>query len=109
MRFRRKIVREVTNRINQFGLTACHVCGAEQSLYADHRPVVLNIGGFDHYEKDDPRHDPEANVLFMVPVVCHLCGYMMLFDSEKHRGPDEPTLFRGTEELEDEIDPDPDD
>jgi hypothetical protein len=105
MRFRRKIIREITERINQFGLTACPVCGAEDSLNVHHRPVILSIGGF-HHDEDDPRHDPEANVLFILAVVCDLCGYFLLFDSEKHHGPDEPVLFYGSQELEDEIDPD---
>jgi len=36
--------------------------------------------------------DPDTNVLFMVRVACQLCGYAMLFDSEKHHGPDERVL-----------------
>ena len=50
-------------------------------------------------------YDPEANVLFMIRVVCRLCGYTMLFDSEQHHHGDEQTLFQGPPELEDELDP----
>jgi len=49
------------------------------------------IGGFPH-EKDDPRWDSEANVRFMVEVRCNMCGYSMLFDSEKFHSGDEPTI-----------------
>jgi hypothetical protein len=66
--------------------------------------VLLDVGGF-HHEKDDPRHDPEANVMFMVRVYCQLCGYVLLFDSEQFRGGDEPVLFMGPPELEEESDP----
>jgi hypothetical protein len=70
----------------------------------DRRPVLLNVGGLPH-DEHDPRYDPEANVLFMIRVVCRLCGYTMLFDSEQHHHGDEPTLFQGPPELEDELDP----
>jgi hypothetical protein len=106
MRFRRKILREITERLNQFGLTECPVCKAENSLHAHRRPVILSIGG-SPIERGKAGHDPEANVLFMLAVVCDLCGYFLLFDSEKHHGPDEPVLFQGSQELEDEIDPEP--
>ena len=32
-----------------------------------------------------------------------LCGHTMLFDAGHHRRGDEPTMFLGPEELEDEI------
>jgi hypothetical protein len=38
----------------------------------------------------------------MVRVTCDVCGYSMLFDSEKHHGPDEPVLIEGSDE---EFDP----
>jgi hypothetical protein len=65
-------------------------------------PVLLSIGGF-HRDDDDPRRDPEANVRFMVEVRCEACGHSMLFDSEKFHGGNEPTLFVGPPQLEDEL------
>ena len=67
-------------------------------------PVILNYGGF-HHEQPDPRHDPEANIYYAAKVECSLCGYMMLFNSERFHHGDEPVLFMGTREYEAEIDP----
>jgi len=102
MRFRKKAVQQITDRLNQLGLEQCPVCGA--SLVADHRPAILSIGGV-KYEEGDSRHDPEADALFMIRVFCQLCGYNIFFDSEQHVRGDEPLFFQGPPELEEELDP----
>jgi hypothetical protein len=56
--------------------------------------VLLHIGGLKSQIEDPVEGDPDTNVLFMVRVSCRVCGYTMLFDSEQHHGPDEPTLER---------------
>ena len=105
MRFRRKILRSIMERLNQFGLAACPVCEAEHGLQAARHPVVLNSGAL-YLDEGHPAHDPEANILYMIRVSCNLCGYTMLFDVEQHHHGDEPIIFKGPPELEDEIDPD---
>lgn len=86
MRFDDDKLREVIQRITQLGLTACPICDAKESLQVDRRPAFLLVGGL------DPEHDPDANGLFMVRIFCNLCGYTLLFDSEKHHGLDVPTI-----------------
>jgi hypothetical protein len=91
MRFREPIVQEITDRLAQLGLEECPICHSG-TLGAHRVPVLLHIGGLKSL-KEDPLHgDPDTNVLFMVRVACEVCGYTMLFDSEKHHGPDEPVL-----------------
>jgi ribosomal protein S27AE len=102
MRFGKRTIKEVIDRLDQLGLDKCPVC--DGGLVADHRPVIVTIGGLLH-EEGDPRRDPEAELLFLIRLSCQLCGYTMLFDAEHHRRGDEPTMFLGPEELEDEIDP----
>ncbi|HYP47891.1 MAG TPA: hypothetical protein VEQ61_04560 [Thermoleophilaceae bacterium] len=102
MRFRRKIIHRVSDRMSELGLDRCPVCRREESLHADMRPLTMNVGGLP-VGQDDPEHDPEANVLFVIRVVCLLCGYTLLFDSEQyHHG--EEAIVLGADELEDEID-----
>lgn len=88
MQFEENILSEITGRIGQLGLTNCPICDGE-SLYVDRRPSLLHIGGL------DAERDAESNVLSMVRIFCNLCGYTMLFDSERHHGPDEPALRLG--------------
>jgi hypothetical protein len=91
MRFREEIVQEITNRIAQLGLEECPIC--HSGSWGAHRvPVLLQIGGLKSVIQDPVKGDPGTNVLYMVRVACELCGYAMLFDSEKHHGPDEPAV-----------------
>jgi hypothetical protein len=91
MRFREEIVQEITNRLAQLGLKECPICHSDS--WGAHRiPALLNIGGLKSVIDDPVEGDPDTNMLFMVRAVCQLCGYTMLFDSEKHHGPDEPVL-----------------
>jgi hypothetical protein len=105
VRWRKPALAGIAERLQQLGLRRCQVCNAEESLRVDRRPAMLDIGGF-HHEGDDPRHDPEANVLFMVRVTCGLCGHTLLFDSEQFHHGNEPILFQGPEALEDELEAD---
>ena len=98
MRFRKKFIGEVTGHLAQFGLKSCPICGGEV-LTVDRRPTLLSVGGV-HHEPDDPRRDPEANVIFALKVQCEACGHVLLFDSERHRGGDDKIFFKGS--LEDE-------
>jgi hypothetical protein len=101
MRFRKKTLGQMTVRIVELGLSKCPICGTGV-ITASRLPALVPIGGI-HREKDDPRHDPEANVLFAVVLTCNLCGYMLLFDSEKFTPGDEKTMIFGPPEREDEI------
>ena len=92
MRFREEILREVMQRITQLGLTSCAICEAADSWQADRRPVYLHVGRLNSSTEDAVEEDPDADVLLMVRVSCEVCGYTMLFDSEKHHGPDEAVL-----------------
>jgi hypothetical protein len=103
VRFRQKIARELRDHISRLGLSTCPVCGSQALAISDY-PVIVNYGGF-HHEEGDPRRDPEANIYYAAKVECDVCGYMMLFNSERFHHGDEPTLFMGTREREAEIDP----
>jgi hypothetical protein len=83
----------MTGRIAELGLNKCPICDGETIGIAE-RPAMLYIGGF-LFEKDDPRRDPDANVVYAVDFTCQVCGYIMLFDSEKfHRGDAKILAFR---------------
>jgi hypothetical protein len=72
MRFTRKSLVEMQNRITQLGMDSCRVCGSGQ-LLVHKRPGLVTFGGVNH-ERDDPRRDPESNILFMVMTCRDLCG-----------------------------------
>lgn len=101
MRFRKKSLEQMAEKIVQLGLNECPVCHTG-AILVNRYPAIISIGGFQH-DKTDPRHDPEANVIFAVRLTCDVCGYMLLFDSEKFSPKGERTLFRGSEELEAEL------
>jgi ribosomal protein S27AE len=91
MRFTETVVQEITNRLSQLGLEECPICHSG-TLVAHHIPVLLPIGGRKSVIEDPVNGDPDTNVLFMVRVACEVCGYTLLFDSEKHHGQDVPVL-----------------
>jgi len=80
-------------RITQMGLDACPVCGTGH-LVVLRLPVTHYIGGV-HRERDDPRWDPEANVLFLVHVECDACGHVLLFNSERLEPSSTKSLVQG--------------
>ncbi|HEV2123997.1 MAG TPA: hypothetical protein VGW38_14625 [Chloroflexota bacterium] len=81
MRWRRRALDELQERIVQLGADACKICGSG-TLSIHKRPGLVTIGNV-HHERDDPRHDPEANVLFMAMTSCDVCGNTQFFDSER--------------------------
>lgn len=93
MHWEDKVFAEITTRINQLGLSTCHVRGSDTGLHADKRPVVLPIGGLGK-ERPDGTKDPEENALFMVRVECITCGYSQMFNSERFVTGDTPALVR---------------
>ena len=98
MRFRRKTLLEMNERITQLGMDTCRVCGSGE-LMAHKRPGLVSIGGLFH-EEDDPRYDAESNLLFMVMTTCNLCGNTQFFDSERLNPGSQRTLVVGMTEAE---------
>jgi hypothetical protein len=105
MRWRRTALDGMQQRIMQMGLETCPVCQSGQ-LGVLKYPSIESIGGF-HREKSDPKHDPEANVLFLVHVECDMCGHVLLFNSERLEPSSSKSLVQGlTEEQEAALDDD---
>jgi hypothetical protein len=94
MHWKDDVFADITAKINQLGLSDCHVCGSETGLHADKRPVVLNIGG-PGKPKPDGTKDPEENIFFMIRVECITCGYSQMFNSERFITGDTPALAPG--------------
>lgn len=85
-------------RISQLGMQSCHICDSGQ-VFVHKRPGMVMFGGV-HYERDDPRRDPESNILFMVMTCCNLCGNTQFFDSERLLPGSEQVLVVGMTEEE---------
>lgn len=98
MRFRRKSLVDMQERITQLGMNACRICGSGH-LLIHKRPGIVTFGGV-HHERDDPRWDPESNILFMVMTCCDLCGNTQFFDSERLAPDSERSLVVGMTEEE---------
>jgi hypothetical protein len=81
MRWEEQALEEMRQRIVQLGLRQCAVCASE-TMGVDRLPVIFHIGGDDHTRRNVPS-DKDVNVLFMVKVECQMCGYAMLFNSER--------------------------
>jgi hypothetical protein len=45
VRFRKEIIREISDHIVRLGLEKCPVCSSSASFVASARPVLLSIGG----------------------------------------------------------------
>jgi hypothetical protein len=103
MRWQKRALAEMNERLAQMGLVACPVCHGG-TLTVWRYPTMESIG--DHYrDKGDPQRDPESNVLFMVHVECDLCGHALYFNSERLIRSKTPSLIIGlTEAEEDELD-----
>lgn len=87
MYFTNWAVRSATNRLQQLGLQACPICAGE-TLTARNQPSILRVGG----TGDPETKHPDENILFLFHLSCSLCGYVMLFDAERHDHGDVPTL-----------------
>ena len=91
MRFRDEAVHEITGKLQQLGLDGCPVCGSETALQADRRPVLLTVGQLSTPDTPRPK-EKSGNALFMVRIECNLCGYSILFNSERFFSGDTPIL-----------------
>lgn len=89
----KKFTREMVDAVTALGLLTCLVCGSE-ALTANRKPTLLLVGGLAS-GSGDPPNDPGANVIYGFTVQCSVCGHILLFDLENHRGPDEPVPIRG--------------
>jgi len=98
MKYRKKVVNELAEHLARFGLSKCPVCESE-TLAISPYPVLVNFGGFP-LEKNDRRHDPDANVWYAAKVECDLCGHMLLFNVEKFHSGDDKILYLGDVEPE---------
>lgn len=77
------------------------MCGSENSLGIGRRPVLLVDGEFPVPQGGRPMaEDPDRQMTFAVQIECATCGYLMLFNSERYRTGDEPTLVVGLTEDE---------
>jgi hypothetical protein len=102
MRFSKRALQEMQERIVQMGLSGCPVCDSG-ALKVWRKPMMESIGDV-YRDKDDPQRDPESNVLFMVHVECDACGHALYFNSERLIRSDVPHLVTGlTEEEEDAL------
>jgi hypothetical protein len=85
---------EVTAHLVQLGLAKCPICDGEV-LGVNDKPVLLMVGGVGWPTAGlGGEKDPDANVEFMIQVECNLCGYNLLFNSERFRGGDMPAFVR---------------
>lgn len=95
-RWRVSFMAEVTQSLQQLGVTACPVCGSTDALGIGRRPVLLVDGEFPAaFSKVPMAADPDRQVTFAVQIECSTCGYIMLFNAERYRTGDEPILLVG--------------
>jgi hypothetical protein len=83
MRFREQAVEQITAHLQQLGLARCPVCSGE-TLGVDRRPVWMYVGGVPEAK------DSTTNIVYLLRVLCQVCGHVMLFDSEQYAKGDDP-------------------
>src|SRR3954452_6600065 len=83
---------EMAAVITRVGLRNCPVCESESSLGLLPWPTMVGIGGDAWKPQGEPHR---GNILFIAVVRCESCGHVMLFDSEKLTGRDEPSVWPG--------------
>lgn len=101
MRWRRTFIAEVSEKLQQLGMTACPVCGSAESLGAGRFPVLLVDGEFP--QGTDGGHlveDRDLHITFAMQIECTTCGHLMLFNAERYRTGDEKILVLGPTEEE---------
>lgn len=92
-RWRLPFMAEVKQSLEQFGVRTCSVCGSE-GLSMRRHPVLLVDGEFPAKMSDVPmKADPFRRITFAVKIECRTCGYIMLFNAERHRTGDDPITF----------------
>jgi hypothetical protein len=100
MRWRQSFLAEVSQTLRQLGLTACPVCGLDDSLDVGHLPELLFGGRFPPRTDGHSRaKDSDGDLTFAVRIECNACGYLMLFNAQRFRTADEKIIVStGTEE-----------
>jgi hypothetical protein len=92
---------EVVQSLQQLGVKACPVCGTEEGLAIGRRPVLVIDGALPPSDsKVSMEADPDRQITFAVQIECTTCGYLMLFNAERHRRGDEKILVTGQVEGE---------
>lgn len=92
MRWDTNFVGEVAQHLQQLGLQSCPVCDSTE-LRVNPYPVALMEGGLPPQASNVPKEeDPYRGMAFAVRFECSTCGYFMLFNSERFRRGDEPTM-----------------
>jgi hypothetical protein len=100
-RWTRSFMEEVVGSLQRLGITACPVCGSEEALGIGRRPVLIVDGEFPPPVGGVPfEADPDRQVTFGVQIECTSCGYLMMFNAERHRTGDDPILVTGDVEEE---------
>jgi len=104
MRWTKKFLAEVAERLQQLGVKACPVCGSD-ALVVGRLPVYVLGGGLPGAAGGRPRDvDPDRRTDYAVRVECSLCGHIMVFNSERYRTSDTKNLVMGlTDQEEDDL------
>lgn len=104
MRFRKRFISDVRERLTGLGLRSCPVCTSATLSYSPW-PALVPVKGAPWPSR--PR-DREAAVMYAVAVRCDACGHLLLFDSETHRrGTESPMITSLSDAEEDEADATP--
>jgi hypothetical protein len=82
MLFRQGALDSLGAHLEQLGVGNCPACGSS-ALRADRRPVLMYVGGTPTIK------DSATNMLFLLRLFCEICGYVMLFDTEKYATSDD--------------------
>lgn len=93
MRWRQSFLAEVSQALQQLGLSACPVCGSADALGIAPFPVFL-LDGAPVPDGDDlpSGEDHDYDLTAAVRIECTACGHLMLFNAQKYRTADEQIL-----------------
>jgi hypothetical protein len=81
---------ELAAHLVRLGLEKCAVCDAGLLGIAE-KPVLLLSGGAPWpTQARGGKRDPDSVVNYMVRVECNMCGYNLLFNSERFHDGDTP-------------------
>jgi DNA-directed RNA polymerase subunit RPC12/RpoP len=104
MRWRQSFIAEVSQALQQLGLTACPICGSTDALGIGRFPAFLLDGGPPADDGDlSPGEDHDYDLTFAIRIECTACGHLMLFNAEKYRTGDEQILVRERAEEEGQL------
>lgn len=108
VRWRKKFMAEVVERLGNLGFKGCPICDASIDSILVHRlPVLLVCGEFPPTMGGRPlAKDPDRQMDFAIRVECGLCGHIMLFNAEQYRRSDEQNMVVGLTEEEENALPD---